>query len=157
MNGPKLVCTSYEDWTKYCDDGILQSILQSKFKELFDVDCSSEQAQGISYLVVELMQMKERRDDCFELVNSRIMRRFNMKFEDPDIITLLGNKKIYYAAWYHLTNNTTETKETLDRYIDFDLLGMKTPKSTDPSETKTKYKKKFEEFKENNTELIIKN
>jgi len=155
MDGPKLVCTSYEDWLKYCEDEIIQSILKSKLKEMFDVNCTNEQAHSISYLVVELMQMKERRDECFELVNSRIMRRFNMKFDEQDIINLLGNKKIYYAAWYHLTHNTTETKESLDRCIDCDLIGMKTPRSTDPLELKTKYKKKFEEFKENNSELII--
>jgi len=155
---PPIIFTSLEDWHNECDNGILTDSIRMKVHEIFGHSCKPEEAITLSYHIVEMMQMLEHRQPAYELVASRIKKKFDFNFMSGDVNKLLSDRKIFSSAVSMLKEKTTHSKKRLDSFIDYNLLGMHTP---DPNSTKRStldykkdYKRCYNEFIEENKHLF---
>lgn len=148
--------TSYEDWTNFCDNDIVVELLGYKFKQLLHLEhISDEKIKALSYSVIESMQMMEKRDECFQHIDDRIQKRFNLKFPAHEINMLMTDRKIFYAAYMFDEKPSTKTKFGLDAALDYNLFHAKLPTETDSAEIKKEYKLKLARFKKDNQEFLI--
>lgn len=156
---PPIIYTSHEDWRNYVSYDIVLKSMQHKYHEIFGEKCTREQASLLSYHVIEIMQMCERRDECYKYIDSRIRRRFNISLPSEDIHGLMSDRKILKSTIKYLDDGRSKNRKNLDSYIDYNLFGIHTPDKDIPERNTTEYKKNymrnFNEFKDSNDDMKI--
>ncbi len=123
---PPLIYTQLEEWSTYCKDPIVISLIKSKLNEIFGVSATEEQCMQMTYSFIEFMQMKETRVEIANMIIRRIKQKYNITISFEDAIKLMEDKNIYnsFKKYYESKNKNSHSFVEIDNALNKNLLGI---------------------------------
>lgn len=118
---PPILYTSYESWTNYCDDDKVLLYMKGSIKEIFGLEPNDEHVRKLSYAVIEMMQLCEKRKECYEILQESIKAKYKNTMNQNKLTELLEDKMIYKYCTRYIELKNKESADKLNIAITYNF------------------------------------